>query len=265
MIAPGLYVGTLRHRRHQPVAHTFRYPVCMALLDVDRIADLMRVSRLVGYNRWRWASFDDRDHLGNPALPLRARVLADAAAHGVTPADGPMFVLTHLRYAGYSFNPVSFYYLFDADGRLAHVMAEVHNTFGGTHNYWLAPQASGRTHRAAAAKAFYVSPFMPVDLDYGFTLTDPGERLSVHMDARRGATHLFDATLSLERRPWTAAEIRRQLLRFPAAALKVTAAIHWQAARLWWKGVPVVPRLTGNGEGERAAWQAASAADGTHR
>ena len=259
VIEPGFYVGTLHHRRHEPRAHAFTYPVSMALLDVDRLPDLMSVSTLTGYNQWRWASFDDRDHLGDPRQPLRARVLADAAAHGLKPVDGPMFLLTNLRYGGYCFNPVSFYYLFDREWRLAHVMAEVHNTFGGAHNYWLTPEVTGRAHRAIASKAFYVSPFMPVDLDYWFSFTEPGERLNAHIDARRGERLLFDATLSLERRPWTAAEIRRQLLRFPASTLHVTAAIHWQAVRLWWKGASPVPRLTPNGEGERAAWQAALA------
>ncbi len=80
MIDSGLFVGTLRHRRFAPIAHAFTYPLFMALLDIDRVPELMRVSRLTSYNRWNWASFDDRDHLGDPARPLRERLAADAAA-----------------------------------------------------------------------------------------------------------------------------------------------------------------------------------------
>jgi hypothetical protein len=101
---------TLRHQRFTPVAHGFTYPLFMALLDVDRLPELMRLSRLTGYNRWNWASFDDRDHLGDPTRPLRDRLALDATRHGINLPDGRIFLLIHLRYLGYSFNPVSFFY-----------------------------------------------------------------------------------------------------------------------------------------------------------
>ena len=140
MIESGLFVGTLRHRRFTPVAHSFTYPLFMALLDVDRLAELMRVSRLTSYNRWNWASFDDRDHLGDPTRALRDRLALDATRHGIDLPDGRIFLLTHLRHLGYGFNPVSFFYCFDAAERLRVVLAEVSNTFGGSHNYWLRPE-----------------------------------------------------------------------------------------------------------------------------
>lgn len=108
-----------------------------------------------------------------------------------------------------------------------------------------------------SGKSLYVSPFMPPDLHYHFALTPPAERLAVHIGALRSGERLFDATLSLERRPWTAREIRRQLARHPVMTASVAAGIHWQALKLWWKGVPVVRRLTDHGVGERAAWEAA--------
>ena len=150
MIDSGLFVGTLRHRRFTPVPHAFTYPVFMALLDIDRVPELMRVSRLTSHNRWNWASFDDRDHLGDPARPLRERLGVDAARHGIDLPDGPIFLLTHLRYLGLCFNPVSFFYCFDRAERLQLVLAEVNNTFGGSHHYWLRPDPASRTFRAAA-------------------------------------------------------------------------------------------------------------------
>lgn len=251
MIEPGIFVGTLRHRRFAPVAHAFTYRLWMALLDVDRLPDLMRVSRLTGWNRRRWAAFDDRDHLGDPSQPLRQRVVDDARRHGLDVPDGPIFLLTHLRYLGYCFNPVSFFYLFDRTWNLQLVLAEVNNTFGGSHTYWLEPDAAARGFRSVADKSLYVSPFMPVDLEYRFALTPPAGRLVAHMETRQEQRAIFDATLTLERRPWTAAAIRRQLLRQPVMTASVTAAIHWQALRLWWKGLPVVARATANGEAPR--------------
>jgi DUF1365 family protein len=253
VIESGLFVGTVRHRRFTPVPHQFSYPACMVLLDVDRIGELTRMSRLVGHNRWNWASFDDRDHLGDPRAPLRDRLNTDAARAGIQLPDGQILLLTQLRYFGYCFNPVSFYYLFDAGGDLTLVMAEVNNTFGGSQTYWLRPDGGRRAFRATAEKTLYVSPFLPVDLEYRFRLTPPLDRLVAQIDAVRSGTRHFDATLVLERRPWSARELRRQLIRVPAATAQVTARIHWQALRLWWKGVPVVHRRTRTGVAERRA------------
>ena len=253
MIDSGVFVGTLRHRRFAPVTHAFTYPLFMVLLDIDRVPELMRVSPLTSHNRWNWASFDDRDHLGDPRRSLRERLAADAARHGIDLPDGPIFLLTHLRYLGYGFNPVSFFYCFDHAGRLQVVLAEVSNTFGGRHNYWLEPDPAARTFRAAAAKSLYVSPFMPVDLEYTFAFTPPADGLVAHMATHRAGLVGFDATLSLERRPWNAAEVRRALVRYPAMTAQVIAGIHWEALKLWWKGVPVVPRLTADGVAAGAA------------
>jgi hypothetical protein len=260
VIDSGLFVGTLRHRRFTPVAHAFTYPLFMALLDVDRVPQLMSRSRLTSHNRWNWASFDDRDHLGDPSRPLRERLVVDATRHGVELPGGRIFLLTHLRYLGYGFNPVSFFYCFDRAGQLRVVLAEVSNTFGETHNYWLRPDPASRTFRAAATKSLYVSPFMPVDLEYTFALTPPTGRLVAHMATNQAGSVGFDATLSLERRPWTAAEIRRVLVRHPAMTATVMAGIHWEALKLWWKCVPVVPRVTADVVGERAERAAAPAA-----
>ena len=255
MTDPGIFVGTLRHRRFAPVPHSFTYRLFMTLVDIDRIPELMRVSRLTSHNAWNWASFDDRDHFGDPRQPLSERVAAEARRAGVDLPGGPTFLLTHLRYLGYCFNPVSFFYLFDRRGRLAVVLAEVHNTFGGAHNYWLLPQSDAPLFRSTADKSLYVSPFMPPDLGYRFTLTAPADHILVHMDVVRSGAPLLDATLTLDRRPWTATEIRRQLVRFPAMTASVIAGIHWEALKIYWKGVPLVRRLTERGVGERAAFE----------
>jgi DUF1365 family protein len=212
----------------------------------------MAVSRWTSYNRANWASFLERDHFGDPARPLRERLEHEARRHGQVLPAGPVYLLTHLRYAGYCFNPISLYYCFDADGGLAAVMAEVNNTFGGSQNYWLSPSpppvrhAGGGLRRpfvAEATKALYVSPFLSERGRYRFVLTPPGERAFVHVAfADDTGARVFDATLSLRQQPWTAAAIRRALWRYPLITMQVIAAIHWQAARLWWHGVPVVPR-----------------------
>jgi DUF1365 family protein len=245
--APALYVGTLRHRRHRPVAHAFTHRLFMALIDIDRIPEAMSITRLTAYNRWSWAAFHEQDHIGDPSRPLRERVRASADAAGVDLGDGPIHLLTHLRYLGYVFNPISLYYCYARDGRLRHVLADVRNTYGGRRDYWLAPaDDSPRRLRAVAAKSLYVSPFMASDVRYEFLLTPPAQTLVAHMNVRPeagsdGTAPVFDATLALERRPWTAGAMRSLLLRHPWMTAKVIAAIHWQAMRLRAKGLPTVP------------------------
>ncbi len=239
-----IYSGSLRHRRVGPVRHEFTYALFMVFLDIDRLPDLMRISRWTSYNRFNWATFDERDHLGDPSAPLRARLSADAAAHGLAVPDGPIFLLTHLRYLGYAFNPISLFYCYDRRGTLETVLAEVHNTFGERHNYWLSAtnrQDPFRPHRYRCAKAMHVSPFMPMHLDYRFVLPPPGERLVAHIRTLEGARPSLDATLALHREPWSAPALHRALRRFPWVTLKVIAAIHWEALRLYLKRVPVVP------------------------
>jgi DUF1365 family protein len=231
-----LYTGALRHRRFRPARHEFTYRLFMAWLDVDRIPETMARTPWTGYNRFHWASFCERDHFGDARLPLRERVEADAEAHGVRLPDGPIFLLTHLRYLGYCFNPISLFYCFDRAGNVETVLAEVNSTFGETRNYWLA----GLHHRCP--KTMHVSPFMGMDLDYEFALSQPAGKLVAHMNTiERGAEddRLFDATLTLERQPWNTVSVGAALARHPWMTAKVIGAIHWEALRLWMKKVPV--------------------------
>jgi len=239
---PAIYFGTIRHRRSAPVAHQFTYPLFMTFLDVDRIPELMKVSPFAAYNRFNWASFHEQDHFGNPALSLRQRLIADAARQDIRLPDGPIFLLTHLRYLGYNFNPISLFYCYSREGRVETILAEVNSTFGETHNYWLSAAnrlASSGSDMYRCPKAIHVSPFMPMQLDYRFVVPPPGEELLAHMNAMEGERSSFDATLHLRREPWSAASLHRALLRFPWVTAKVIAAIHWEALRLYCKKVPV--------------------------
>jgi DUF1365 family protein len=242
----GLYVGKLRHRRFSPRTHAFSYPVYMAFLDVERLPELMRASPFASYNRWNWTAYCERDHFGDPRRSLRERLKLDAEAHGRTLPRGSIFLLTHLRYLGYVFNPVSFYYCYGATGELEMMMAEVNSTFGERYNYWL--DASNRQGgessalRYSTGKHMHVSPFMDMNLTYDWIFTPPGERLVAHMNTRSNGTAFFDATLELERRPWERRELHRVLAEYPLMTLRVIGGIHWEALKLWAKGVPVYPQ-----------------------
>jgi DUF1365 family protein len=238
----GVYIGKLRHRRFEPALHEFAYPLFMVLLDIDRIPSLMQVSPFTAYTRFAWASFCERDHFGDPSVPLRERLRIDAASQGIALPDGPIFLLTHLRYCGYNFNPVSFFYCCNSEGSIEVILAEVNSTFGESRNYWLNAKnriGAGNSFRYRVPKTLHVSPFMKMELDYTFTFTAPEENLVAHMNTLDEGHSFFDATLELSRRPWTARSIHSALMRYPLVTLKVIAAIHWEALKLYLKKVPV--------------------------
>ena len=241
-IYPAIYVGSLRHRRFLPRRHEFTYPIFMVCLDIDRIPEAMSISPFTSHNRWNWASFFDDDHFGNPRLSLRQRLTYDAREHKITLPDGRVLLLTHLRYLGYNFNPVSFFYCHRSDGTVESIVAEVNNTFGETHNYWLhaGHEQSGNFMRCEFDKQFHVSPFMAMAQRYEWTFASCGDSLVVQTNSFENENHVFDATLKLEPREWNRANLHAILRRYPWETLKVIGAIHYQAVRLWLKKVPVV-------------------------
>ncbi len=235
---PAIYRGTLRHRRFDPVRHEFTYSLFMAFLDIDKLPELVEIAPWLSLNRPNIASFYEADHFGDLRKTFRERMEADASAQGVALPDGKIFLMTHLRYFGYAFNPISLFYCYDRAGALKVVLAEVNNTFGERRNYWVTNPAKFRCE-----KDLHVSPFNPMDLDYEFILTEPGEGVVVHMKVARQAgakgKTFFDATLKLAREPWSARALGVAMLRFPWMTAKVIAAIHWEALRLYWKKAPV--------------------------
>jgi DUF1365 family protein len=239
-----IYQGKVRHHRTTPVEHRFSYSMFMMYLDLAELPTVFSDSRLFSATRRATARFCREDHLGDPSMPLdqAVRDLVESTT-GSRPV-GPIRLLTHLRYFGYVFNPVSFYYCFDMTGtRLETIVAEVNNTpWGERHCYVLGETdnlGKGETRRFRPVKQMHVSPFMAMDVAYDWQFQTPGNSLIVHMENLAEGNKLFDATLVLHRREISSSSLARVLAAFPWMTLKVIAAIHWQALRLWLKRCPV--------------------------
>jgi DUF1365 family protein len=231
--ASALYVGRIRHRRHQAPAMAFSHSYWQVLIDLDELPELDRTVGLFGHNRRAVLSFDDRDHMGPEPRPVRDKLASWMAGRGLTLPDGPVRLLTGLRHFGWGFNPVSFFFCHDADGAVRWVVAEVNNTFGETYPYLLEAAGPAGRVRDEQPKVFHVSPFFPVDGAYRFAVAPPGRALSVHIELHRDGAHALDATLTGERRPLTGGTLGRALLRHPHQTARTVGLIHWHALKLW--------------------------------
>ncbi|MDG2307796.1 MAG: DUF1365 domain-containing protein [Candidatus Binatia bacterium] len=238
-----LYEGWIGHRRLEPVEHRFRYRIFLAYLDLEEIPELFALRWCWGVERRALASFHRADHYGDPAVPLDVEIRRLVREKTERELTGPIRILTHLRYFGYCFNPVSFYYCFDPSGREVEcVVAEVHNTPWGERHCYVLDVDDGE-HRGSSwlfrfAKSFHVSPFLGMDHEYEWFLGEPAQNITSHMKNRRDGAVVFDATMALDRREITTGTLARMLVRYPLMTCQVVGAIYLEALRLKLKRAP---------------------------
>lgn len=241
-----IYEGKVRHRRFKVRPHEFSYRLFMMFLDLDELPTVFT-------GRWFWSTrriapawLRRADYLFEPSIPLRDEVSAIVQHETGKIPQGPIRMLTHLRYFGYNFNPLTLYYCYDKQDRFVEfVIAEVRNTpWGEKHCYVLHENlyggASGKLHYRHA-KTFHVSPFFEMAMEYEWSMLSPGEKLVTHIDATQDSEKAFDATLTLTRKPISTGSLMRALMLYPFMTVQVIALIHWQALRLWLKRIPYIP------------------------
>ena len=235
-----LYDGQVMHCRLRPVRHRFVYDVFSLLLDIDELGALHRRLRLFSHNRFNLFSFADRDHGPRDGSPLRPWIEAQLASRGIDLEGGRVFIHCLPRLLGYVFNPLSLYWCYDCGGALRAIVYEVKNTFGEQHAYVLpvpAAHAAGAPVHQRVRKDFHVSPFIAMEAEYRFNLRAPEERLSILIRETDAGGDLLLATQTGRRQALADRTLLRACFRFPLVTLKVIGAIHWQALKLWLKGV----------------------------
>ena len=243
--AAALYFGDVMHARLKPIGHRFSYRVMSLLVDLDRLDAADRRSRLFGVNRAALYSFNEADHGERDGSSLRIYAQRCAAERGIDLTGGRVLLLCYPRLLGYTFNPLSTYFCYRADGELALMIYEVRNTFGDIHAYVLPvkpAESSDAGVRHAQEKLFCVSPFIEMATRYHFRVSPPGDSVKLRILETDRDGPLLAATFNGRRRALTTAALLRSFCSLPLVTSKIIAAIHWEALRLWLKGARLVPR-----------------------
>jgi len=243
LLQSSLYQTRIFHRRRRPKKHKMNYGAFYLLLDLDELDRMHRQLKWFSYNSFNLFSFQDRDHGPGANAPLRPWIESHLDRAGIDCEGGSIKVLCLPRIFGYVFNPITVYYCYHREGRLQAVMYEVSNTFGQRHSYLFAlPESSSEPHKHSCAKEFYVSPFIDVAGHYSFSIKNPDKELYVHIRQADDEGTLLDAWVNGTKSHITDGNLLMCLIRFPLLTLKVIGGIHWEALRIWRKGVRTVER-----------------------
>lgn len=233
-----LYVGRVTHHRLRPRRHALAYRAYWLLLDLDAIDALAGGLRLFSHNRFNLFSFHDADHGSGARAPLRAQIDEHLDVAGIDLQGGAIRLLAMPRLLGYAFNPISIYFCHRRDGSLAALIYEVHNTFKQRHSYLIAvPEAGNKPIRQNCAKRFHVSPFLGMEMHYDFSVSAPDETVRIVVRGSDAHGDILVASLLGKRAALTDAALMRVFVTHPLLTLKVTFGIHWEALRLWLKGL----------------------------
>lgn len=242
-----IYSAEVWHRRIRPRPHAFRYRVFYLMVDTDQFESGRSPSAWLSFNRFNLFSLYRSDYGNDPGKSIKTEIAGILGQAGNHAPVTRIMMLTLPRILGYAFNPITLYFCYsrsDGADSLQGVVYEVHNTFGEKH-FYAAITDTARGIRHSARKAFHVSPFYRVEGEYDFQLTQPGKFFGL-LIKYFGADGSLDLTAGLrgKRFALTGSNLLRHFLRIPFETLKVTFAIHYEAARLWFKRIPVMTKHT---------------------
>lgn len=228
-----LYVGKVFHQRFKPKHHAFNYRIFFFWLNLDEIESLDQTVRGFSYRPWSIVRFKREDYLGDNKISLKESVIDRMSELAGTPLDGKVFMLGQARVFGLYFSPVNFFYLQGEDGTFSHMLAEVSNTPWNQKHHYLVDL----NNQIDCEKAFHVSPFNPIDMQYHWQVMQPNQHLALALSCSKGDKH-FEASLNLKKQQLNSTTLFRVLISIPSMTIKTVVGIYWQALKLFLKGVP---------------------------
>ena len=236
-----IYNGTVIHKRFKPKIHFFKYKVFSLLIDLSELNILDKKINFFSYNKFNLISFFDKDHGERNGSSLVEWVKKNLKENKINTENIKIKLLCYPRILGYVFNPLSVFYIYDSDEKLISVLYEVKNTFGEQHTYIFKVENNNLIQHSCEKK-FHVSPFIEMDCNYFFRILKPAEKISVIIDQYQSNEKILYASQDGKRTNLTSSELMKSYLKHPLMTFKIISAIHFEAFKLWAKGIKFIKK-----------------------
>ena len=236
-----IYNGTVIHKRFKPKVHFFKYKVFSLLIDLSELNDLEKKINFFSYNKFNLISFFDKDHGDRDGSSLIEWVKRNLKENKINSDNIKIKLLCYPRILGYVFNPLSVFYIYDKDEKLISILYEVKNTFGEQHTYIFKMENNNLLNHGCKKK-FHVSPFIEMDCNYFFKILKPGEKISVIIDQYQTDEKILYASQDGQRVDFNTKELIKSYLKHPLMTFKIISAIHFEAFKLWVKGIKFIKK-----------------------
>ena len=236
-----IYNGTVVHKRFKPRIHFFRYKVFSLLIDLSELSTLDKKINFFSYNRFNLISFFDKDHGERDGTSLIEWVKKNLRENNIDAEEIKIRLLCYPRILGYVFNPLSVFYIYNNNEKLISILYEVKNTFGEQHTYIFKIENDNLLQHNCEKK-FHVSPFIEMNCNYFFRILKPSEKISVIIDQYQSNEKILFASQDGKRADLTSAELMKSYLKHPLMTFKIISAIHFEAFKLWTKGIKFIKK-----------------------
>ena len=237
-----IYTGTVIHKRFKPKIHTFNYKVFSLLIDLSEIDLLNKTLRLFSYNKFNLISFFNKDHGPRDGSSLKNWVIDNLKKNNIESDEVKIKLLCYPRIFGYVFNPLSVFYVYDKDSDLIAILYEVKNTFGEQHSYIFKTKKEQNLIQHVCKKKFHVSPFIGMNCVYFFRLLKPGNKISVIIDVQDSEGKILYASQEGVKSELNNTNLIKSYLKHPLMTFKIIIAIHFEACKLWTKGIKYIKK-----------------------
>ena len=236
-----IYNGTVIHKRFKPKMHFFKYKVFSLLIDLSELDILDKRINFFSYNKFNLISFFDKDHGERDGSSLIKWVKKNLTNNQIDTEHIRIKLLCYPRILGYVFNPLSIFYVYNNDEKLISILYEVKNTFGEQHTYIFKVENDNLLQHNCVKK-FHVSPFIEMDCNYFFRILKPAEKISVIIDQYQSNEKILYASQDGKRTELTSSELIKSYLKHPLMTFKIISAIHFEAFKLWAKGIKFIKK-----------------------
>jgi DUF1365 family protein len=237
-----IYNGSVIHKRFKPKEHFFKYKVFSLFIDLSELEELNKNLKFFSFNKFNLISFHEKDHGERDGSSLLNWVKSNLRKNNISTENIKIKLLCYPRIFGYVFNPLSIFFVYNNKNSLISILYEVKNTFGEQHTYVFKVENREKTIENNCKKKFFVSPFMDLESSYYFKILYPGNKLSVVIDQRDEEGKLLYASQDGDRVDFTSKNLIFSYLKHPLMTLKIITAIHFEALRLWVKGIRLVKK-----------------------